>query len=906
MKKVVEYVIAYFMWFILWFRYRIRVEGLDKLTPKNLDRSGGVLFLPNHPSYFIDPIVATLAVFPKFPIRPMIVEYMYYTPMIHGLMRFMDALPMPNFGNSSNSLKRKKSEKVIQTVIDDLKRGQNFLIYPAGKVKHTAYEAVGGASAVQRILSEAPEANVVLVRIKGLWGSSFSRALTGAAPSLSGAFWESVKVIFKNLIFFTPRREIIVELVPAPADFPRQASRLEINKYLESWYNQPDGLTKQQGEAPGDSLMLVSYSMWKEQLIPVRKTSDSHDEEISLKNIPKDVKEKVYRKLAELKECDISLIKPEMTLASDLGLDSLDTADLVTFLDDQFEVSGIPANELTTVGKVLAIASKQIECEGVVEDDKGDLSKWMRPIKKERITVASGETIAEVFLNQCALLGNSIACADGRIGVQTYSKLKLRTILLAEYIRKLPGKYIGIMLPSSVAANLLVLACEIAGKVPLMVNWTVGPRHLESVVKLSNVEVVISSWAFLDRLENVDLTGVDDRLKMLEDIVRELSIGDKLKALFRSKRSTKAIMKTFGIDKLGKDSEAVLLFTSGTESMPKGVPLSNDNILSNLRSALSFLKIYSDDIIYGILPPFHSFGFTVSGILGLLCGVRVFYSPDPTDGKRLAKGLERWHVTIMCGAPTFIKGMLKAATPEQLKTMRLCVTGAEKAPPELFEMLRAFGKPDCLLEAYGITECSPGLTVNPIGGESKGVGLPLPGVELLIVHPETEAILPTGQRGLILAKGPNIFKGYLNPGISSPFTTINGERWYKTGDLGFLDEEGILTISGRMKRFIKMGGEMVSLASIEDALLQMAPKKNWPTNIEGPALAICAKETAGEKTKIFLFSRFELSVDDVNNSLREAGFSNLVKVSAVTVLPEIPIMGTGKINYRQLESTLQG
>jgi len=194
--------------------------------------------------------------------------------------------------------------------------------------------------------------------------------------------------------------------------------------------------------------------------------------------------------------------------------------------------------------------------------------------------------------------------------------------------------------------------------------------------------------------------------------------------------------------------------------------------------------------------------------------------------------------------------------------------------------------------------------MNPVRGHSKGVGLALPGVELLIVHPETEAVLPVGERGLILARGANVFKGYLNPGLSSPFTTVEGKQWYKTGDLGFLDEEGILTISGRMKRFIKMGGEMVSLASIEDALLQMAPKKNWPTNEEGPALAICAKETAGEKTKIFLFSRFELSVDEVNNSLKEAGFSNLVKVSSVTRLPEIPIMGTGKINYRQLESDL--
>lgn len=901
-KKIVEYIIAYLMRIALWFRYRIKVEGLDNLTPETLNRSGGVLFLPNHPSYFIDPIVATLAVFPKFPIRPMIVEYMYYTPMIHGLMRFMDALPMPNFVSSSNSLKRKKSEKVIQTVINDLKHGQNFLIYPAGKVKHSAYEAVGGASAVQRILNEAPEANIVLVRIKGLWGSRFSRALAGGAPTLGAIFLESLKIIFKNLILFTPRREITVELVPAPADFPRNASRLEINKYLEGWYNKPDGLTKQEGDLPGDSLMLVSYSRWKDEFLPVRQANDSPDKEVSIENIPKNVKEKIYHKLAELKECDPATITPEMTLSADLGLDSLDTADLITFLNDQFDVTGVPANELTTVGKVLAIASKQIECESVVEDDKGDISKWMRPIEKKRVSIAPGDTIAEVFLNQCARAGNSIACADGRIGIQTYSQLKLRSILLAEYLRKLPGKYIGIMLPASVASNLLVLACELAGKVPLMVNWTVGPRHLESVVKLSDVRVVISSWAFIDRLENVDLTGVDDRLVMMEDVIRELSIFDKLKAYFRSKQSTQAIMKTFGIDKLGKDSEAVLLFTSGTESMPKGVPLSNNNILSNLRAALTFQEVFSDDVIFGILPPFHSFGFTVSGILGLLSGTRVFYSPDPTDGKRLANSFALWHITIMCSAPTFIKGMLKAATPEQLKTMRLCVTGAEKAPPELFEMLKNFGKPDCLIEAYGITECSPGLTMNPVGGHSKGVGVRLPGIELMIVHPETEEKLPVGQRGLILAKGPNVFNGYLNPGISSPFTTISGERWYKTGDLGFLDAEGILTISGRMKRFIKMGGEMVSLASIEDALLQMAPRKNWPTSDEGPSLAICAKETAGEKTKIFLFSRFEVSIDDVNNSLKEAGFSNLVKVSAVTKLPEIPIMGTGKINYRQLES----
>ena len=380
------------------------------------------------------------------------------------------------------------------------------------------------------------------------------------------------------------------------------------------------------------------------------------------------------------------------------------------------------------------------------------------------------------------------------MGIQTYSFMKLRCILLAEKLKKLPGPYIGIMLPASVAANLLILATQLAGKIPLMINWTVGPRHLESVVQLSKVEHVISSWAFIDRLENVDLNGVDEKILMLEDIVREVTFLDKLQAAIRSKRSTKSLLKLFGIDKKTGEDQAVLLFTSGTESMPKGVPLTHNNILTNQRAALAAVPIYSDDVIFGILPPFHSFGFTVTGMLELLAGIRIFYYPNPTDGKRLATEFARWGITIMVGAPTFIKGMLKVATAEQIKTMRLCVTGAEKATPDMFQMLEERGKPDILLEGYGITECAPILTMNPPGAAHKGVGKALPGIQLCIVDPDTEKVLKSGERGLILAKGPNVFNGYLNPGLASPFTEINGERWYKTGDLGNLDQEGNLTI----------------------------------------------------------------------------------------------------------------
>jgi long-chain-fatty-acid--[acyl-carrier-protein] ligase len=902
-KKFISSLIATLLKCVLWFRYKITIKGLENLNSETLKKSGGILFLPSHPAIFVDPIVTALSVWPKYPIRPMIVEYMYYLPGVNWLMRFVDALPVPNFGTSSNSLKRKKSEEVTQIVIEDIRKGQNFLIYPAGRCKLTEMESIGGASAVHRIISEVPEANVVLMRVKGLWGSIFSPALYGKTPPLFPTLLHGLKIAFKNLIFFCPRRHIEIELVPAPADFPYGATRLEMNRYLENWYNQPDGLSKPKSPLPGDTLALVSHSFWKNDFPKIYEEDLSKIQEVELAKIPDSVKKKVLEKLSEITETPPTSIKPEMSLASDLGLDSLDTAELVTFLDDQFDISGVPVSELTTVGRVMGVAAGQITFKEETEEEKEEnLSNWKRNLKKEHVFLPEGKTIPEVFLRNCERMGNVAACADLVTGVLTYPKLKLRVLLLAEYIKRLPGEYIGVLLPASVGANILVLAIQMAGKVPLMVNWTVGPRHLDSVVKLSNVQVVLTSWGFLDRLDNVELEGIEDLLLMLEDLRREITLVDKIKAFLRSKKSVKSILKTFKLDQLSQDDPAVLLFTSGTESMPKGVPLSHNNILSNLRSACEILEIFNDDILYGILPPFHSFGFTISGLFPMLSQLKVAFSPNPTDGKRLAKGFERWGITIICGAPTFLKGMFRAATPGQLKTMHICVTGAEKAPPELFQMVEELGKGEILLEGYGITECSPILTANEMGKPHRGVGKPLPGIDLLIIHPETEKVLSQGEKGLILARGPNIFAGYLNPGLASPFVTINNVEWYKTGDLGHIDPEGNLFISGRLKRFIKVGGEMVSLAAIEDGLMQAASKKGWKTSSEGPSLAICSKESNGDKPKIFLFSQFDTSVDEVNKSLKELGFTNLVKVSSVTQIDEIPLMGTGKVNYRALEA----
>ena len=901
MRKLIEYILLFLFKLVLSVRYRVTVKGLEKLDQKTLHKPGGVLFIPNHAAIFVDPTLVALAIWKQYPIRPMIVEYMYYTPIVYRLMKFLNALPVPDFDTSSNTLKRKRSEKVMQTVIHSLAAGENFLIYPAGRLKSSSLEVIGGSSGVHQIVQAVPEANVVLVRIKGLWGSSFSRALLGKTPPMMSTIWNGVKIALKNFIFFTPKREVIIEFEPVPKDFPRELPRLEFNHWLERWYNTPDGLTKQEGELPGDSLVLVSYSMWREEYPEVYRPPEAKPEDMEEVKVSEDVEKRILDKLAELTEHNSEDIKPEMNLSTDMGLDSLDIAEISAFLQDQFDVESVPVNEIDTVNKLYGLASKQIIVQRVVEEEEHNMIEWRKEIERFRAQVAHGDTMPEVFLHNCERMENKVACADQRSGVMTYSQMKLRAILLAEYIRHLPGEYIGIMLPASSAAYLTILATQLAGKIPMMVNWTVGSRHLNSVKEVSKAEVILSSWAFVDRLKNVSLEGIEDNLVMLEDVRRELSIFAKIRAYVRSKYSTRSLLKLFHIDQLEKESPAVLLFTSGTESMPKGVPLSHHNILSNQRSCFESIDLYSDDVVYGILPPFHSFGFTISGLMGLLAGVRVAYFPDPTDGKGMVKGFAKWGATVMCGAPTFIKGLLKAAKPEQLKTMRLCVTGAEKAPPELFQSMGKIGKEQCLIEGYGITETSPVLTVNRTGKPRKGVGEPIPGVELHVVDPDSHESVPIGSRGLILARGPNVFSGYLNPGLTSPFVEVNGVRWYNTGDLGYLDEEGRLTISGRLKRFLKIGPEMVSLPAIEDALLHAATNKGWPVAENGPALAICGKEVTGVKPKIMMFSVFDVNLDEINSTLKEAGFSNLVKVSDVVRLEEIPVMGTGKVNYRQLE-----
>lgn len=877
-------------------RYRIEVVGLDLVSAQSLKKKGGILFLPNHTAE-IDPVILEMILWKKFKPRPLVVEHFYYLKGFRFFMDLVRALPLPTMDAMANKWRAKKVKRLFDQVASELKTRSNFLIYPSGRLKLSGKEMIGGASFIHNLLQACPEVNVVLVRTTGLWGSKFSRAITGFSPDFGKVLKECAWTLLKNGLFFTPKRHVKIEFESAPADFPWTSSRLELNKYLERWYNRYP-------QEEVEPLSLVSYAFWKEELPkPAVLSMPAFQEEIEIKPIPRAIQEEVFKEIARLSQKTVDQIDRKMQLSQDLGLDSLDIAEIYVFLDQKYHVTHLQPGQLTRVEEVLQAAAGFKKPKGGMLTRKEGKFQWPQEANRCLPSILSQKSVQEAFLMNCDRMKTQVACVDALSGVLTYQRLKLGALILAAKIRKVPGQCIGIMLPSSIGASLAELAVLLAGKVPVMINWTSGIKALDHAVEKTQIQAVITSERFLDRLENGDLGKVEDLFLFLENLRESMTLKDKIKGLILSWYKAPSLQKKLKLLDVRSSDPAVILFTSGTETLPKGVPLSHENILSNQSAALSCVELGMNDILYGVLPPFHSFGFSVTGLLPLLAGLKVCYAPDPTDSHGMAYDIGRWKPTLFCCAPSFIRSLFKVADPQELQSMRLIVSGAEKTPQELFDYVKQNLPGSLLLEGYGITECSPIVTLDRPNESHAGVGRPLPGVDLIAFDSTTLTSLPQGSEGEIGIRGPNVFQGYL--GISKdPFVTVDGKKWYASGDRGFIDAQGHLILSGRLKRFVKIGGEMVSLGGLEEELLGIAFKKKWALEgEEGPPLAVAVKEKDSDKPQIVLFTNFTIEKDEVNTALKETGYSRLVKVAEVKKLNEIPLTGTGKTHYRLLEET---
>ncbi len=856
---------------LLRLRYRIRVTGV---APAAARGRRGVLFLPNHPG-LIDPVILATVLNGAFRLRPLADENQFASPLMRWFARRAGIRLIPD--PAKNGLVRRgEVDVVIEQCVAGLRAGENVLLYPSGHIYRQRYEDLGANSAVESILNALPDVRIVMIRTRGLWGSSFGRG-PGGAPDIFANLRRRVRDVLLGGVFFMPRRRVTIEL-QEPADLPRTGGRSAINRYLEAFYN---------ADAPPNTY--VPYRHWEPGGVRTLPEPECGGVAGDLEAVPERTRHAVVEHLRKL--AGRSAVRPEDTLAGDLGLDSLAAVDLCVWIESEFGFPVGSADALVTVSDVLLAA-----CGHVVRAGWAPLKPvapaWFRPGPADAGAMAGGDTVAAAFLRRARLAPDAVAAADQASGTRTYRDLVTAALALGPAVRRIDGEYVGIMLPASVAAVTVYLALLFSGKVPVMVNWTSGARNVAHALDLLGVRRVLTARRLLDTLaaQKFDFGDLAPRFVALEDVGRSLSRGARFAAWARGRLSWRSL------DRARVAPTAAVLFTSGSESLPKAVPLSHANVLTNVRDLAGVFRVRREDRMIGMLPPFHSFGLTGTMLFPLCLGLRVVYHPNPTEGGALARVIQAYGVTLMVGTPTFLGGVTRAASDEQLRSLRLAIAGAEKCPESVYDVLARRWPHVIVLEGYGITECSPAVAINDDQAPRRQtIGRVLPSLRWVLVDPETGRRAPEGGPGMLLVRGASVFAGYLNYAGPSPFVTFEGESWYRTGDLVTVAPDGVMTFAGRLKRFVKRGGEMISLPAIEEVL---ARRLQRPDD-DKPMLAV-EGTPSDANPEIVLFTVREFSREEANRCIREAALSALHNVSAVVRVEEIPTLGTGKTDYRKL------
>ncbi len=859
---------------VLSFRYRIRLIGLDKIAAKG---KTGIVFLPNHPA-LIDPVIMFTYLHGPFSPHGFGDQDQVNRFLIRTFARRWGVRTVPSIATYGPAAKA-EVEKVLDETIDGLKTGENLVIWPAGRVYHSFKESLGANSAVERILKNCPDVRIVLVRTRGLWGSSFGWA-SSKEPLVMPVLLKGVLQLLASFIFFAPRRKVTIEFYE-PEDLPRDADRNTFNRFLEDFYN-ADALPN----------TYVPYTLWEKGGTRVAPEPKPPILQTDYSSVPDSTRQIILKHLSE--RSGIQNLKDTDNLAADLGMDSLARTDLLLWIEKEFGFRQPDADAMTTVGDVMLAACGRLvylATTSVKPAAKG----WFKPAEHRRASLPTGESLIEIFLNQAKQNPARVIVADQTSGAKSYRDLITACLAIRPIIQKLEGEYLGIMLPASVAADVAYLSTLFAGKVPVMVNWTAGPRNILASLDAVGVKHILTAKPLVDRitLQGIDLSGLSSRFCFLEQFREKISTLDKLAAWLAAHLSWSSLRRT------KVHENAVILFTSGSETLPKAVPLTHSNLIANMRDVLSVIKLYETDRLIGFLPPFHSFGLTVTMLLPLLADAQIVYHPNPTEADTLTKIIDACKVTILLGTPTFVAGILRVADDKQLALLRLAVTGADKCPKALYDSLAQKCKQAVVLEGYGVTECSPIISLNDENNPQPfSIGKVLPSLEYLLVHPESQKPLTPPATGLLLVRGPSVFSGYLNYSGKSPFIEIEGKLWYSTGDLVCIDQDGLLTFEGRLKRFVKLGGEMISLPAIESVLEAAFPSESD----KGPVLAVEATEA--EQPELVLFTSRDIAREDANKKIRAAGLSGLHSIRRVIKLDEIPLLGTGKTNYRALKQLL--
>ena len=522
--------------------------------------------------------------------------------------------------------------------------------------------------------------------------------------------------------------------------------------------------------------------------------------------------------------------------------------------------------------------------------DRHLAEECVRGLKRRRFATAVIEGTDHTRLSRAKLLGAAAA--------------------LSRHLRKeFSDERIAIVLPASKGSMVANLAVTLANKVPVDLNFTMGRAANESCCRRANLRVAISATPFIERLKDFPWP---ERVLKLDELLprtkRQIIFWWILSVLIPAG----LLLRLFQIPRQGGHAEAILLFTSGTTGEPKGVVISHRNVVGNVSQFRELLDAKESDAILASLPFFHTFGSTVTLWYPLIEGVRIVTYPNPLEGAKNAALIERYKLTFLLATPTFLRVYLRKAEPEQLRTLRLIITGAEKLPLDLathFE--KRFDKK--VFEGYGLTETAPVVSVNLPDPEPRkpgeqvqpssrlgSVGRLAPGMAAEIREPETDRKLSLHDTGMLWLRGANIFEGYLH----DPKRTaeILRDGWLKTGDIGRFDEDGFLYIEGRLSRFSKIGGEMVPHETIEQKiidLLELSGRDERPIAIVG-----VQDEAKGEA--LVLLSAVDLDLAELRKKLQEAGVPNLWIPKNVQRVEAIPVLASGKLDLKKCQGLAAG
>ena len=501
-------------------------------------------------------------------------------------------------------------------------------------------------------------------------------------------------------------------------------------------------------------------------------------------------------------------------------------------------------------------------------------------------------TLPEAIVAACRLRPGHPILEDVSQRLTCRWLLKGAALLAEQWGNLLPPETtrVGILLPNVNATPVTLLSLWSLGMTPTVLNYSTGPSIMLACTQLAGLKYIITSRAFIERAKlKVDLL-IEAGLQFiyLEDVRKRIGLKRKLAAWVGLARLP---FSPFW----DPQATAVILFTSGSEGTPKGVELSHTNLLSNIRQTLAVCDLQDHDRVFNALPLFHSFGLTVGTLLPLVRGFSTFLYPSPLHYRAVPTVLYLQNSTIMLATNTFLNGYARRAHPYDFLSVRYLFAGAEKVQEATATTwARQFGVR--VLEGYGATECSPVISVNtPLAPKHGSGGRLLPGLEYKL-----EPVEGVTEGGRLLVRGPSVMKGYLNAEANAKFQALGG--WYDTGDIVKVDEEGFVHIQGRLKRFAKVSGEMVSLGAVEDALAGAFLHVSLRCQV---AVIAVPDEDKGEKL-IAVTNEHRLTLDDIRTALRAKGLPNLCLPREIKVVREIPKLGTGKINHRELVKEMEG